>query len=66
MTHNRSCPACEITLSEACVQQVPLPLCGVCKLLDQSMWETYFGRWNPSVADLIKRKDAASCCSQCT
>jgi Zn-finger nucleic acid-binding protein len=50
--HARSCPACEVTLTSACVQKVPLPLCGLCRLLTYDDLTQYLARWNPTVREL--------------
>jgi hypothetical protein len=45
MTDPEPCPACSVTLTDACVQGVPAPLCGLCKLMPAGEVENYMRRW---------------------
>lgn len=58
----RNCAACAITLTEACLQQVPPKLCGLCRLLTPEMLRAYFATWDRAAAETLRKlrqEDAA-------
>jgi hypothetical protein len=52
MIEQRTCPACELTMAQACAGGAPPVLCGLCKLVPASQLIQYFERWNQRIAEL--------------
>lgn len=52
---DRSCAACALTLTDACVQRVPPRLCGVCRLMPPELLHAYFARWDQEAAERLEQ-----------
>lgn len=52
---DRSCAACALTLTDACVNRLPPKLCGVCRLMPPEMLRDYFARWDQRAAERLEQ-----------